>query len=303
MLPEPGELDSLLRLEARIQAKITAAGVFGLESGVLEDVEAVARNYHELAGLAQRLDEGDESLLDEGEDVGGSFAGEQLRALLLRAAAEGEVARLRELPWGIGAAFRQGPDVPSRGPAGVFFACRTRSDPPQRYWRYVRDDEVDREDLPMLRRIAPGDAPGIETDEDLEPAWQLAVTDIVREHNLRADPAFAEQQVPASQRFALSVLRDPAVALPVGAEEADELLSVPRDGAVRGALADLQREVSALQISREQAAERVVAVVREFGLTPVPPAPPLEPITEDDVGVVCWMRVLPGADTRTRDAR
>lgn len=128
MLPEPGELDSLLRLEARIQAKITAAGVFGLESGVPEDLEAVSRNYHELTELAQRLDEGDETLLEEGEDAGGSFAGEQLRALLLRAAAEGEVERLRELPWGKGTAFRQGPGVPSRGPAGVFFACRTRTD-------------------------------------------------------------------------------------------------------------------------------------------------------------------------------
>jgi Helicase conserved C-terminal domain/PLD-like domain/SNF2-related domain len=294
MLPEPGELDSLLQLEARIQTKITAAGVFGLESGVLEDVEALARNYHELTELAERLVHDDVTLLEEGEDTGGSFAGEQLRALLLRAAAEGEVARLRELPWGIGTAFRQGPGVPSRGPAGVFFACRSRTDPPQRYWRYVRDDEVDREDLPMLRRIAPGNTSGIELAENLEAAWQVAVSDIVRDHNLRADPASAEQQLPASQRFALSALRDPAVALPAGAEDADELLSVPRGGAVRAALAKVQRAVSAREFSRDQAAERIVAVVQEFGLTPVPPPPPLEPITEDDVGVVCWMRILPG---------
>src|SRR5262249_40429955 len=101
----------------------------------------------------------------------------------------GEVARLRELPWGIGTAFRQGSNVPSRGPAGVFFACRSRTDPPQRYWRYVRDDEIDREDLPMLRRISPGIAASVELTENLEAAWQVAVGDIVREHNFRADPA------------------------------------------------------------------------------------------------------------------
>jgi hypothetical protein len=209
MLPEPGELESLLQLEARIQAKIVAAGVFGLESEVLEDVDSVARNYHaELTELTERLQEGDESLLSEGEDAGGSFAGEQLRSLLLRAAAEGEVARLRNLPWGVGAAFRQGPGVPSRGPAGTFFACRTRTDPPQRYWRYVRDDELDREDLPILRRVDPGAALNVPLDEDLEPAWRLAVDDIVHEHNRRADPALAEERLPPSQKL-LSALLTP----------------------------------------------------------------------------------------------
>ncbi len=297
MLPEPGELESLLRLEARIQAKIIAAGVFGLESGVLEDADTVAQNYHaELADLTARLERGDETLLAKGEDTGGSFAGEQLRSLLLRAAAEGEVARLRELPWGIGAAFRQGAGVPSRGPAGVFFACRTRTDPPQRYWRYVRDDELDREDLPMLRRIDPGPASSADLDVSLEPAWRLAVDDIVREHNRRADPALADERLPASQRFALSVLRDPNVVLPVGAEEADELLSVPRGAVVRSSLSDVQRDLSARRISNNEAAERIVEAVREYGLTPVPPPPVFAPVTEDDVGVVCWMRVIPTSE-------
>lgn len=293
MLPEPGELEPLLRLEARIQAKIAAAGVFGLESGVLEDIEAATRNYYaELAELADRLEDGDQDLLSNGEDAGGSFAGEQLRSLLLRAAAEGEINRLHDLPWGVGAAFRQGPQVPSLGPPGVFFACRTRTDPPQRYWRYVRDDELDRDDLPMLRRIQPGNASGVEISDDLEPAWRRAVTDIVEEHNQRADPTIVEERLPASQRFALSVLRDPSVALPAGAEDADELLSVPRSATVRSSLSDVQRALSARQISRDQAASQIVAVVNEFGLTPVPPPPRLEPIDEDEVGVVCWMRVL-----------
>lgn len=295
MLPEPGELDSLLRLEARIQAKIAAAGVFGMESGVLEEIEAATRNYHELTELAERLD-GDEALLSESEDVGGSFAGEQLRALLLRAAAEGETRRLRELPWGVGAAFRQGSSIPSTGPTGTFFACRTRPDPSQRYWRFVRDEEIDRDDLPMLRRIAPGSAPAVPLAEDLEPAWRLAVGDIVAEHNRRADPALVEEQLPASQRFALAVLRDPAVPLPAGAEDADELLSVPRGAVVRGALAELQRSLASRELTRQQAAERIVAVVAEFGLTPVAPAVPLAPISEVDVGVVCWMRVQPPAE-------
>lgn len=295
MLPERGELEELLRLEARIQAKIAAAGVFGMESAVLDETESQARNYYEeLEELTERLDQGDALLLDEADGAAGSFAGEQLRALLLRAAAEGEVARLQELPWGVGASFRQGRGVPSRGTPGTFFACRTRPAPRQRYWRFVRDDEVEREELPMLRVIEPGRAVGVELPDDLEPAWRVAVVDIVAEHNLRSDPAAQDDRLPPSQRWALSLLRDPAVALPSGADEADELLAVPRDAAVRAALTELQRGVAERRLSRDRAAEGVIAVTREFGLTPVPPPPVLTPITEDDVGVVCWMRVLPG---------
>jgi len=35
-------------------------------------------------------------------------------------------------------------------------------------------------------------------------------------------------------------------------------------------------------------------VVGEYGLTPLPPQPLPEPITADDLGVVCWMRVMAG---------
>jgi hypothetical protein len=247
----------------------------------------------DLEELADRLERGDAALLDEADEAAGSFAGEQLRALLLRAAAEGEVTRLQELPWGVGATFRQGRGVPSRGAPGTFFACRTRPLPVQRYWRYVRDDEIDREELPILRVINPGQAAGVQLPDDVETAWRIAVADVVAQHNLRSDPAAQDNRLPASQRWALTVLRDPTVALPPGADEADELLAVPRDASVRSALTELQRNVSERLLSRDQAAVGVIAVVREFGLTPVPPPPVLTPVTEDDVGVVCWMRVRP----------
>jgi len=36
-----------------------------------------------------------------------------------------------------------------------------------------------------------------------------------------------------------------------------------------------------------------VEIIKDFGLQPVPPPPALEPITEEDIGVVCWMAALP----------
>jgi superfamily II DNA or RNA helicase len=297
MLPVPGDLDQLLRLEAKITAKIAAAGVFGMESGVIEGDEAERRVYADLGDLAERLEAGDTSLLSEEDDAGGAFAGEELRAILLRAFTEGEVARLQALPWGVGAAFRQGPAVPSRGPVGIFFACRTTpASGDQRYWRMVTTSgDVITDELPLLRAISPGPAPAAEPVLDLEEAWQQAVADIVTEHNQRADPAFTEERLPPSQRWAVSLLRDFAVALPAGAEEADDLLSVPRSAAVRTALSDIQRQVVEGHLSRDQAAQAIVDTVGEYGLTRVEPPPPLAPITESDVGVVCWVQVLPYA--------
>ncbi len=290
LLPAPGDLEAVLRLEATIRRKILAAGVYGMESEVIEGVEAELRSY------ATRLVAGDETLLDD-EQVdaqGGAFSGEELRAVLLRAISEGEVARLQALPWGIGAAFRQGRGVPSVGEPGIFFACRTRRG--ERYWRFVeRDGTVIDTESEMLRRINPGPAQGVELpvpDVDLEAAWPLAVASIVAEHNRRADPRADEERIGPAQRFALDLLRDPTVLLPRGADVAEAALSVERSSTVRQALTQVRSRVVQGTESRDDAARAVVDVVESFGLQPVEPPPLLDPVDEDDIGVVCWMAVL-----------
>lgn len=291
LLPEPGDLEAVLRLEATIRRKIHAASVYGMESEVIEGVEAELRSY------AARLAAGDETLLDDDQtDVhGGTFSGEELRAALLRAFSEGEVDRLRALPWGIGAAFRQGPGVPSIGETGTFFACRTRSG--ERYWRFVQSDGtvIDTESE-MLRSVNPGSAPGVELptpDIDLEAAWEAAVASIVEEHNRRADPRADEERIGPAQRFALDLLRDPTVVLPAGADAAEEALTVERSPTVRHALTEIRSRVVQGVTSRDEAARLIVDVVETFGLQPVEPPPLLDPIDEEGVGVVCWMAVLP----------
>ena len=42
-----------------------------------------------------------------------------------------------------------------------------------------------------------------------------------------------------------------------------------------------------------EAAQRIIDVVAFYGLTKVDSPEPLPPITEEDIGVVCWMAVLP----------
>ena len=301
MLPKEGELEELLALESRVRAKIRAAGVFGMESEVIEGIELELRNY------AERLVEGELDPAAEGDEgqLSGAFLGEELRARVLRAQEEGEVERLRSLPWGVGAVIRQRAGAASRGAPGVFFATRTRPMPGapdgHRYWRFVElaspdgEDLVD-SDLAILRRIDPdGAGDGDLADVDVEAAWRRACGDIVSEHNRRSDPRRARESIGGAQRFALELLRDPTVILPEGADVAAEALSVERSSSVRRALNGIRAELSEERISRNDAAEHVVGLVRRLGLRAVDLEEFPEPIEPEDLGVVCWMAVLPAA--------
>jgi hypothetical protein len=214
----------------------------------------------------------------------------------MRAFEEGELQRILALPWGIGAVVRQTPATATRGRPGVFFATRTRPDG-YRYWRFVElgdaADLIDSE-LPILRRIDPGGLPEGDLGKvEIEAAWRLAVADIVRVHNERVDPRAAEAAIGPAQRWALTLLRDPSVILPEGAEEAAAALEVERSGAVRRALNEIRAELEEERIVPNEAAASVVELIARLGLRTVERDEIPQPITEDDVGVVCWMAVLP----------
>ena len=297
LLPKQGDLDRLLKLEAKLETKIKAANAsVGMETPVLADVETESQVYADLNTFVERLSSGDATLLDEkevGGETGSAFAGELFRSHLRRAAEEGEVSRLQGLPWGIGAAFVQ-PSSTLSEPV-VFFACRTRSD--ERYWRVVSQSGVIlfREDLPMLRLIDPHEQPGcpVSDELDMERLFAVAADDICAAHNALLDPETRFASLPASQRWALNVLRSPDA--PAGEEydEGDQALSAGRNNLVRRDLSELRREYEGGGMSVADCARRIIEVVAKFGLRPVEaPAAP-EPITEDDLGVVCYQVILP----------
>jgi superfamily II DNA or RNA helicase len=300
MLPVAGDLDRALRLEATIRRKVVAARLYGMETPVIDPVEAEQQQYAELQHYAARLADGDPALLDadSNDRTTGTFTGEALRAQLLRAVAEGELARLDSLPWGIGAAFRQGAGVPSSSAPGIFFACRTKAG--RRYWRFVETGgAVIVSEAEILRGIDPGTALGADLDTigiDLEGAWSIATASIIAEHNGMTDPRRAEERIGPLQSFALDLLRDPRVMLPPGAADAEEALSAERSSAVRQALGEVRSQLLQERISREEAASAIVAVVARFGLRAVEPPPLLDPIVDEDIGVVCWMAVLPAQE-------
>jgi len=297
LLPKQGDLEELLRLEAKLRAKIAAANAsIGMESQVLATVDAESRAYADLKGFADRLAAGDATLLEEGEGgASGSFMGEQYRAMLARAQAEGLVPELRSMPWGVGSCFRAR-TAPSdvRLPA-VVFAARDRQG--RRHWRAVAaDGQVLSEDLRLLQLADPGDEPRATEppDLDLDEAWRLAVEDICGKHNQALDPAKLQARLPASQRWALEILRDPSLPAWPEFEEADTALSIPRGHPVLRALSQVKRRLEAKEIDQLQAAQAVVNVVKEFGLRPVQaPAVPPRMLAPEDVGVVVYQVVLP----------
>jgi hypothetical protein len=180
----------------------------------------------------------------------------------------------------------------------VFFATRTRplEGAPRgyRYWRYVEaEGDVIDSDLEILRRVDPDGGAAADVDGvDLEAAWAVASVSIVEEHNRRADPRAAQDAIGPAQRFALELLRDPTVILPEGADRAADALAVERSSAVRRALNEIAAETREERISRNEAARLVVELVERLGLQPVAldDVPPT--ISDDDLGVVCWMVVL-----------
>ena len=107
------------------------------------------------------------------------------------------------------------------------------------------------------------------------------------------DPEARFAALPASQRWALDVLRSPDA--PAGDEydEGDQALSVGRNNLVRREPSELRREYAVGGMSVADCARRIIEVVERFGLRPVeaPQAP--EPIAEDDLGVVCYQVVVP----------
>lgn len=307
MLPAPGDLEPLLRLESAIRRKLRAAELYGLEVGVLE--EARPDPGAEVLRFADRLARADRTLLDE-RDGGGldeAFGGESLRRRFHKALMEGEITKLKNLPWGAGAAFRlpSSADVGgSERTPGVFFACRTRQ--MDRYWRFVpgpretepRFPEAQPEpDALHLRRIDPGNAPGVpEPGVDLEASWRRAAESIVAEHNDLADESRGDPIGPR-QKWAVSVLRRPAHRIPAKiAGRAAKALLVGRSNLVRKRLGEIERAFRAEKVSLRDAVLRIVELVDEEGLREATPPEPLKRISgEEDLGVVCWMALLPPA--------
>ena len=302
--PRQGELERLLGLEARIQAKVKAAsGVYGMEAEVIEG------SRPSCATTPRASPTGTRSCSTNRRRTSGAFIGEELRRLIDRALAEGEVERVLRLPWGIGACFRQTAGGRSQGAPGVFFATRTPADARRPGWLPLLALRRARWWASLSRRTWRSCAGSTRKAASL-PSWTastLRTPGESRQQALLPHTTSAPISEPSKNRSGPSSvgrLRSCAIR-PSHYQRAptlaDEALSVERSSAVRRAIGEIQDRVLAAQISRDEAAQEIVRVVDDFGLQPIESQALPEKITAEQLGVVCWMAVLPGASRSAAD--
>ena len=285
LLPKTGTLEKLLKLESKLQQKILAANKsIGMESQVLESIEAELRDY------ADRLSQGDATLLEEGDAQSG-FTGERYRADLAKYIREEGANKLERLPWGIGSAFVS--DNPRITEPLVYFACRTKEG--QRYRRMVSGHGLllDFHEERMLLLADPKDAAKADIPEglDLQRLFSVAANDIVAFHNEKA-AAPPGDRLPPAQRWAVRILsRSPDFP---ERRQALQALQTARPNTFVKELRNLRRERNEDQESaNETYARRIAGLVVQYGLEPGPNPTPVKAITPGDLGVVCYQVVLP----------
>lgn len=321
MLPEQGDLEQLLALEARIRTKVRAALAVGMESEVISDSDEPTAEESEIFGELKFFADGLETELGgsvKDDPYSGAFLGEEMRAIFELAKLAGDIDRLTTMPWGVGAVARVAQGG-RRRPPGIFFATRTKpltdgaTEPREfLYWRYVEldgqgafsDEPVaDDERLEMLRRINSDDLESSSYElaaEQVDAAWQIAASDIVRVHNaILAGQALGISVGPA-QRWARDLIKRGTTpeSQTDAAAEAYEALAVERSTSVRRALKGLRTKHEASEIGDGEAVRGVLEVCAQYGLQKVENLRAGEvplPIEEDDLAVVCWMAIGIGA--------
>jgi hypothetical protein len=283
------ELDTLLRLEERLRAKIQQANAaVGVETPPLPGVRAAERTFADVEERIRSIYDEDEGVLEAEERQVDAFSGELFREDLRRALLEGREAGIRSLPWGAGSGH-----VRVGGP-GVVFAARVGS---ERTWRFVsaeeselRDDLLGLLDLSRCEPTAPRNLPE-QIERQLYALWGRARDDIYENYMSRLDPLTRQAAVPKAQRDAVTLLQSVVVD---GAADVIAALQAPWPLQISRALRRLLHGLKRPDASPEGIAREIVALVRDEGLRPPAATAVPEPIAREDVHLVAFQVVSGG---------
>lgn len=301
------ELDTLLRLEERLQTKIKQAAVsIGVADGVLpgtqgneelvfaDDEEDMQTVRAELAALSK-----EDSSLFRREGTRERRSGEELRKTLSSALVDENLAeRMRALPFGAGSGF-----VRPGGEDGWVFCIRVadHNDPLFRFVRRQADGSksVAGDTLMALAQARPypdSNTPRVlppHLADELYEAWDLARKDVYESWQYSTDPANFAPRVPKPLREAAELLKKHSpkdkdqteTDRRVGALESPHPVRIQRD------FRRILNDAATRNESPKKTARRIHDRVKELGLRSGPPPEPLQPITEDDIHVLVWMAI------------
>lgn len=282
------ELDEMLALEQRIRRKLAqAAATIGVESEVVPAGAVSEQVFAETREEIEALRREDAEIFEtDGKDPG-ALSGEEYRQEL-RKALQTHKGEILTLPAAAGSGFAGGRED------GVFFCARVGD---RVFLRFIGGKKGEttlvRDTLSCLKRIHCAEA----TPRDLTPAeheraydaWRIAKGDIHKDWQRLTDPANLMPKVGKLFRdMAEHVRRFPGGLTQDEQERLIETLEAPWDVRTSRAFAGIfnQRGVDAGEMTR-----RILAAVRERGMTPFQAPDPLPVIEEEEVELVCWMAV------------
>ncbi|MEU9742530.1 helicase-related protein [Micromonospora chersina] len=301
------DLDRLLGLEERLQRKLKqAAAAVGI-GHVLPGVDPVERVIAETRERIEQIRREEAALFDDNGNA--ALSGEEYRRKLANAFQQRSTReRVLALPWGSGTGMiRDGAE-----PGFVF--CARIGDHPKPWYRYVPlNPDLTVQHVPAgdgtqipyvvddtLACLAHADPRSPETPACLTEAvyqaafdaWAAARADIYAKWTAQTDPANLAPPIPRVMRDAAALVTEHGAFLGDTQDPLATRLNAPY--ALR-----IQREVrQVLNTPDASARARVEAlrdVVNRLGLTPPPPVTPLPTIGPDDIYLICWVGIVPGA--------
>ncbi len=288
------QLDRLLLLENRLKSKLaTAAAGVGLENEVLPGTATVDVNFTQTREEIDKLRQENPELFESSGESQGATSGEEYRQDLRAGLSSLNTAsQMKDLAWGSGSGKSANGGIP-----GYVFCVRigNRDEPMFRFVSYENKDEpeVIADTLSCLAHAQATDATERVLDQpvyaEAYDAWALAKQDVYERWQFLTHPANIQPIVPRVMRDAIEILRErPPENLTQ--RELDRLFSsLEADYGIR-IQRRLRSEMESVE-SKQDKANKIAKVVMELGLEPSAPPKPLQPITEDDVHLICWMAI------------
>ncbi|MET4625751.1 hypothetical protein ABIB83_002767 [Bradyrhizobium sp. I1.8.5] len=292
-------LDQLLALETRILRKLTqAAKSIGVGTSPVHGADSGEQVFSETRFEIEKLAQEDPTLFEQGGTASAAQTGEEYRHRL-RAALQADRQAIVGLPGRAGSGFRKG------SISGVLFCAEVelsegrrnflRFVPATDDWRPEQDaDAIVRETGTCLRLIdcteeTTGHVPP-ELGEGVFAFWDAARASILIEWDELADPANLQPQVrPLNRQVAGFIRAHPPIDTDLEkVNKALDILEAPWPRREEGLLREQFRDRTGAAVGRSlRLVEWILATGLERYVTP----PPLPPIAEQDLRLVCWMAV------------
>jgi hypothetical protein len=292
-------LDQLLALEARILRKLTqAAKSIGVGTSPVHGADTGEQVFAETRSEIEKLAQEDPTLFEQGGTAAAAQTGEEYRHRL-RAALQADRGAIINLPGRAGSGLRKG------NVSGVLFCAEVelaegrrnflRFVPATDDWRPEQDaDAIVRETGTCLRIIDCTEETARHVPPELGDGVfafrDAARASILAEWDELADPANLQPQVRLLNRQVAGFIRaHPPIDTDLEkVNKALDILEAPWPRREEGLLREQFRDRAGMAVGRSL---RLVEWILTTGLERYAAPPPLPPIVEQDLRLVCWMAV------------